>query len=476
MLYLQSAFENTESRNPHKQNRTSGIEINACLAQKIFLLAMAVLFVLFITFAALGIGEQQRVFFARGNDMFADSVKMMRDYIGGPGPYHTAENDPGMGLDPSTRGSYLPIAFLLYQGMWRISGGEDSTTETRLLTAMFVSFAMFFMLEYALALLMRGLPGRRKLHICMALAVTGVALFTVERGNFITLTVLLCTLFIGFYRSENRVQRELSFLALALAAALKAVPALLGLMLLFERRWKEAVRLLLYGAVLAFLPFICFDGGFSNLKIMLSDVNSASGLMVAQIHEVRFGLDYIAQMFNRVQEAYGGAEGLKWLNTMASWMRGVLPEADYIVGGLLVVTVPFQKQPWKKWCALLLLFLLPQNNGTYSALYLFPAIVLFLTQREWRRMDAVYGLLFLCILSPLQYCVHFPQIVYAMTGKELIINHMAIYRSIALVLLMALLAVDQTVAAAKWMLLRWKQHRNVSLQIRHADSEKIKDS
>ena len=62
----------------------------------------------------------------------------------------------------------------------------------------------------------------------LALAFSGIALFSYERGNVIYLAVIGMVCFIEHYQSENKVLREWAFIALAFAAAIKGYPAIFG--------------------------------------------------------------------------------------------------------------------------------------------------------------------------------------------------------------------------------------------------------
>lgn len=87
---------------------------------------------------------------------------------------------------------------------------------------------------------------------------SSISLFSFERGNIIYLAVINSIFFLVNYQSENKIIREMSFIALAIAAALKGFPALLGILLLYDKRHKEAIRLIVHGVIFSFLPF-CFS-------------------------------------------------------------------------------------------------------------------------------------------------------------------------------------------------------------------------
>lgn len=64
--------------------------------------------------------------------------------------------------------------------------------------------------------------------------------------------------------------RELALICLACAAAMKLYPALFGLLLLSDKKYKEAVRAVIYGIVLLVVPFF-FMGGVGQIPQMLKN-------------------------------------------------------------------------------------------------------------------------------------------------------------------------------------------------------------
>ena len=89
---------------------------------------------------------------------------------------------------------------------------------------------------------------------------SSIFIYAYERGNLIQLTVVLSTIFLLCYNSKNKIIKEISFICLATAAALKIFPALFGILLLFDKKYKEAMRLIIYGINFTSLPFLFFEG------------------------------------------------------------------------------------------------------------------------------------------------------------------------------------------------------------------------
>lgn len=81
-----------------------------------------------------------------------------------------------------------------------------------------------------------------------------------ERGNPVIYAMLFLYMGIVLRNHSNKVMREISLICVAISAGFKIYPALFGLLWLAEKRYKEAARLLIYGVIAFFLPFIFFGG------------------------------------------------------------------------------------------------------------------------------------------------------------------------------------------------------------------------
>lgn len=101
----------------------------------------------------------------------------------------------------------------------------------------------------------------------------------IEMGNPVVIVLILLLFSIHFSSSHNIILREISLILIAIAAGWKIYPAIFGFIYLREHRYKEAVRLLFWGILFFFAPFIFTGGsiGFQNyidtLKIFQNYMN-----------------------------------------------------------------------------------------------------------------------------------------------------------------------------------------------------------
>lgn len=83
------------------------------------------------------------------------------------------------------------------------------------------------------------------------------AYFTCFRsGNSAYIIIIFSLIFILYYNSEDRIEREISILSLAIAISTRIIPALFGFLLILNKRYKDIIKLGIYCIVLFFIPLI----------------------------------------------------------------------------------------------------------------------------------------------------------------------------------------------------------------------------
>ena len=371
--------------------------------QTAFLLCMLALTVAFLALYLCGDALGQSGAFYLGGREFQDDAVNTEVMARALDPYGYGD---GAARVPYAHANYPPLAYVLFFLMDAVSlRGQVPAWQTAVAVAcMALSAAALFTALYRLSAGADALSRRRRALLCGALLLSAPSLYALERGNIIVLAAALCTAFLAGYRSENRTARELSFLALAAAAALKVYPALLGLLLLYERRWREAARLMLYGAALTLLPFLCLNGGFHNVPLLLENVQAHKAFYDMYIYP-RYGFRLLASIF------YDAHFTLPWLENnlwrVSEILYRVFPAVDALLSVGCLCTVFTDRPQWQKTLAVMLVLVnQPLNSGAYTAVYLLPPLLLLLTERaagksESKGTVATLAAL-LVLLSPLQ--------------------------------------------------------------------------
>ena len=336
-------------------------------------------------------GSQLNVFFAKTDNFLADFFNVQL-YIADWDPYHNTIN--GLGEK-----CYLPFTYLfleLFNGFFHYSGATLSdcyASSEAMVSCLFLMGFSALMLYHSLECI-----GQFPTRLKFVLFFSSLLLFSVERGNLIILCVALICYFIAYRNSEVRWKKYSALTALCVVSVVKIYPAVFGVYLLNEKRFKDILFCFVLTLLLVFLPFLSFEGGFSNISQMMTNLSVFSESYSAYKVFPRFGL---APFF-----AWGGY--LLHLDRSMSDMLLLIPKV-IVYSSVIVSLVLFfyEKVQWKKLALVTLpIIFLPTNSGFYCGLYMLPVLLFFLNNNEGRIMDFIYMLLFCVLLNPVQIVIH----------------------------------------------------------------------
>ena len=259
-------------------------------------------------------------------------------------------------------------------------------------------------------------------------------IFCFERGNIIFLALICLMIYIQWYQSENILLRLIAFTALAVSAGIKVYPAILGLLLIREKKWKQASLLVVMGAVVFFSPFLLMVGENRSVFKLLSNIEYTTGLYSTIGYGFRHDLvnqfNILSTLLNRDLTAVGSAVSLA-------------------IGlyGILLIFAEKDMERWKVLAILIsLMVLLTGFNYTYSLIYLVIPLIYFMNDRseDCRFVRIVYAVLFVLIFMPV--------IVYS--GKDILdpayngswpLRIPAVIENCALILLLLTIFVSETI-------------------------------
>ena len=177
--------------------------------------------------------------------------------------------------------AFPPFAYLLYRILYRVNPGSWGVDDWKqclsqgnnmliligliIVTVLAYTYACFNLLEtYS--------TEKRFMFVGATILSAPIIGGALEQGNIAFLVTVLLIIALSFKDSENAILRETALILIAITAGLKIYPAIVGVLYLRERRWKEAIRLIIYGLIVFFVPFI-FCGGIPSiiqyLKLLL---------------------------------------------------------------------------------------------------------------------------------------------------------------------------------------------------------------
>lgn len=237
-----------------------------------------------------------------------------------------------------------------------------------------------------------------KILFIIAFLTSGIFLYTYERANIILLSVLFSTFFIFYYDSKNKLLKELSLIALALAFVIKISPAILGLLLIYKKDYKSAFRTAFYSVFLFIIPIIAYPRGLETLLTFKENIGLLSQNIIYsnEIQALPVGKNIVHLLLLTFSDVSLSKDFIFSLYKFSSTIIYLL-----CVTGLLFTF--FYKSLWRKVLMLILcIMLIPAVNSFYVLIYLLPVMILFFNEKNHSKTDYLYILYFIIIFTPLQ--------------------------------------------------------------------------
>lgn len=209
-----------------------------------------------------------------------------------------------------------------------------------------------------------------------------------ERGNSTLIVCIFLLRALELKEHDSHQCREAALIYIAAASAVKIYPAVFGLLYLLERRWKEAVRLVLYGILFFFVPFAAFGGWNAAAQFMENQLAvqsgnySGGGIMIIGIRNIRMCVNLIADRYLGVTPSMAAVMAITILWTL-----------------LLLFCCCHADAYWKKVFSLVsIMATVPLWSGGYTKIYyLIPLILFFRTDSAKKVQESVYTVLFSCM-------------------------------------------------------------------------------
>lgn len=200
-----------------------------------------------------------------------------------------------------TQGCFPPLSYVMYYLLFRLVKVDDSIPGRSEVEGMsgaylvyvyytiFVAFLVFFAI-YAVGK-QKDIKKTLLIFVCLMMSCPflGGGFLT---GNSAMLVLAMLLFFLAFKDSESKVLREVALVILAVCAGFKIYPAVFGLLYLKEKRFKEAIRVTIYGIILFCVPF-AFFGGAEGVKLWIGHIKGTMGLYLFGRVEYIQGIVYM---------------------------------------------------------------------------------------------------------------------------------------------------------------------------------------
>ena len=227
-------------------------------------------------------------------------------------------------------------------------------------------------------------------EVCIFSILIGLSypmLHCIERGNVTVLCAIFIIIFLYNYRSENVRYRHIAFISLSIAAGIKIYPAILGILLIKEKRIKDTANCLAYGVIINLLPSIFFNTGLSSIAYMI--INAKTMVMTNSIIGGKVDLSHLIRIPEEIFD-------LVKLFNPADYYEEIRIVAILI--GIIVIL--FGKLvDWKIYSIIILeIIILETFSPFYYILYMLAPLMMFLdSKRKSKSENIVYSILFVGI-------------------------------------------------------------------------------
>jgi len=169
--------------------------------------------------------------------------------------------------------TFPPFAYLLYYLLYRINPDLWGVNDWKVCRDYQYNMLVYIILVIIVVLIFKLIVDKlltmysneKNFLLVLAIILSAPMMAgAIERGNISFLTAVMVLAALYFKDSEKKWQRELALVLIAMAAGLKMYPAIVGVIYIVEKRYKEAIRLVIYGLIVFLVPF-AFCGGINGL-------------------------------------------------------------------------------------------------------------------------------------------------------------------------------------------------------------------
>ncbi len=276
---------------------------------------------------------------------------------------------------------------------------------------LFVSiFMLFFIWNTMLYIYDKNKSVVENLSVFFVLTFTYPFLFAIDRGNFELYIYIFISCFIYFlYVKPNMVG---AILSISFAITMKLFPAVLLLLFLKERKYKECCLVIFCCVAITLLVLLILGGSFyGNIYNFMDSIKQYSALYVVGNQGFAPGLAFghslygIIRLFFQYVFTSFYFDHIAYINRI--YMLFTLIYIMFIAWCVLMYKLPL----WKQVALLVMSFdILPYTSADYKLLHIYIPVLLFLKCEDKTPADTVSAFLFGLLLIPKSYYI-FPGVV-----------------------------------------------------------------
>ena len=327
---------------------------------------------------------------------FSDFIKFINfgdffdvlNFISGRNPYNSGF---------AGTANYPPFAYMILYPFAKLAGANGVTNLLQS-TRGILSLCLFYCIGLSCITvltykLFTGQEKNKRVLFTLFIMFSFPVIYLVIRANVLLMTLIFILFFINYYKSDNKILKELAILALALAVATKLYPVFFGILLLRERRFLDCFKAAFYSVILFILPFFFFKGGMNNISYFFNDLINFTKYSNSRIRDV--SIDNVVRI---LFELFGIKNAKAYKITALVLM--------IIITILSIVASLFIKKKWKVFLLIAMICITtPIVSFAYSFVFLIPSLAFFF-EEEKVNTDMLFAMLFLILFSVLGFFLY----------------------------------------------------------------------
>lgn len=332
---------------------------------------------------------QKSIIFSHGQNFLADffnHILYVRDFD----PYF---NSTGSIADHC----FPPLCYLIFHGFTGLVKNPPTLEALQHdLTAVGTALSLFLIVATGFISLLGKLSHWNRRHdamVTLMMLFSGGLIFTIERGNFILITVLFVTCYLILKEKKSAAAKTIAAFCLAAASATKVYPCIFGILWLNRRDMKWLLLACVLTLFLGFAPLFCFQHSILENSLKLYEIASQQSRLYFDMCPPNLTFPSYVNAASHVLSI-----NLDILTTALIVLNKCL--------AILCLAYSFiVSERWKKYFLVAAgLVLLAHQINWYAILYFYPAIFLYLTDSaSFTRKDWIYIISFCFMLTPLQF-------------------------------------------------------------------------
>ena len=376
------------SKNTRKQTILSELSPKGNPA-KLFVWAVSLSALIYtVIYFIIGNGSFANVFFVRCQDFFMDFFNSIRDASQGSAVY------------TERHVIYPPMANLIYLVLSRFTPAtyNDTSFNARytwityftpmMLVVIWCVICALIFVFIVHTVLKKG-SSAQKFLVAALMFLSVPMMYLIERGNIIVLALIALMIYAFTYNSQSKWKREIGLIALAFSFSIKLYHIVFGWFLIADKRFKEALRCVIYSVLMLLIPSFFFGGPACFYQLFLNIFSFSSG-----------GGSTLDVILNYINMPLIGQKIFTMLTYL--WV---------LICGLCFAVSPFIRKDsaWKTWTVgLVTISCVPSLTSIYSwAFMTIPLIMLFnVNNVDKKKMTYAVMLIIPFMFLPLRFHTH----------------------------------------------------------------------